>query len=746
MATQDFKRKLTAILSADVKGYSRLMGEDEDATVRTITAYRAVIGSIVQKNRGRVVDSPGDNILAEFASVMDAVRSAVEIQEELKTRNAELPEDRKMEFRIGVNLGDVIHEDERIYGDGVNIAARIESLADGGGICISGSAFEQVKNKLELGYEYLGEHSVKNIAEPVRVYRVLMEPEAVGLVIGEKKDKPRRRERVALALAIVLLLVVGGVIYWRAASPPLKVDSVEKKAFPLPDKPSIAVLPFDNMSDDPKQEYFSDGITEDLITDLSKISGLFVIARNSTFTYKGKPVKVKQVAQELGVRYVLEGSVRKAADQVRINAQLIDASTGHHLWAERYDGNIGDIFALQDKITQKIVAALAVKLTTGEQERSAIVETSSIDAYDAFLQGWEHYLRRTPDDFAKALPYFQNAIELDPNYGRAYASLALTYLNVASYGWVWSLGDLDPATRIRAQLYLEKAMKYPTSVAHRVASEIALNRRRYQESFAEAERAIALDPNDAESLLMMAEVLLFIGRPEEAITTAKKAMLLDPRNIAFPLGLQGQAHFCMEQFDEAASLMERALKLNPNRTGFASTLAAAYAHLGRNQEARSALEIYTKPWLMPANLQRVMYYYPFKNLADADRFANGLLKAGLPGEPSGYYKVLEENRLTGEEIRDLFFGHTQTGLWAGKQQWAISRTRDGKATLLIDSKVIQSGKSWIEGDMLCHQYEKRWEGLKHYISVFRNPEGTPQNKDEYILITDWWMYGVSIKD
>ena len=406
---------------------------------------------------------------------------------------------------------------------------------------------------------------------------------------------------------------------------------------------------------------------------------------------------------------------------------------------------MGNIFALQDRITQKIVAALAVKLTTGEQERFGVSETRSIEAYDAFLQGWEHYLRRTPDDFAKALPYFNNAIELDPDYGRAYAALALTYLEASTYGWWRSMGDLYPTSRIRAQQYLQRAMKNPTSIAHRVASDMALTRRKYQVALAEAELAIALDPNDAEGHMIMAEVLLCVGRPEEAITFAKKAMMLDPRNIAFPLGLQGKAYFCMERFEEAVTLMERALRLNPNRTGFAATLAAAYAHLGREQEARSALDIYTKPWLVPAILQKVMYFFPFKNPEDADRLADGLLKAGLQGKPSGYYKVSEENRLTGEEIKDLFFGHTQTGLWLGRP-WAISRTREGKAALLLDSKVIASGRSWIEGDMLCHQWEKRYEGLKYYISIFRNPEGTPQEKNEYILITDWTVIGASIED
>ena len=425
MVTQEVKRKLTAILSADVKGYSRLMGEDEKGTVRTLYAYREVMANLIQQHHGRVVDAPGDNLLAEFASVVDAVECAVEIQKEFKARNAELPENRRMEFRIGVNLGDVVEEDGKIFGDGVNIAARMESLSDAGGICISGTAFDHVKNKLPIGYQFLGEQSVKNIAEPIRVYRVLMEPEAAGKVIGEKKVKPRQWQRIALGLVVIVIVVAAAVVIWKlytpsvpkpevasqekittrqpekpsatipttpapsveakpkervaspspgkvlkpATPPPPKeeVASKEKMAFPLPDVPSIAVMPFVNMSEDPKQEFFSDGITESVITALSKAPRLFVIARNSTFTYKGKPVKVKQVSEELGVRYVLEGSVQKSGNRVRITAQLIDALTGNHLWAESYDRDLKDRFAVQDEITLKILKAMQVKLTEGEK-------------------------------------------------------------------------------------------------------------------------------------------------------------------------------------------------------------------------------------------------------------------------------------------------------------------------------------------------------------------------------------------
>src|SRR5512139_1615898 len=414
MTTQEVKRKLIAILSADVKGYSRLMGEDEKGTVRTLNAYKEVITGLIQHHHGRVVDAPGDNVLAEFVSVVDAVECAVEIQKELKTRNAELSENCRMEFRIGVNLGDVIEDGEQILGDGVNIAARLESLSEPGGICISGTAFDQVRNKLNLGYKYLGEQTVKNILEPVRVYRVLMEPEAAGKVIGEKKISPRRWQKPVLGLVGILILIAGAVAIWqfglRPSAPALEKADPKKMVLPLPDKPSIAVLPFVNMSDDPKQGYLSDGITENIITGLSKIPRLFVIARNSTFVYKGKGVKVQQAAEDLGVRYVLEGSVQRSGNRVRVTAQLIDALTGNHLWAERYDRDLKDIFALQDEITIKILHGVRVKLTMGGE---VSISQKYAEKYYRGKQGLDCYLK-----LMEASGYYQRFNIQDNNMAR----------------------------------------------------------------------------------------------------------------------------------------------------------------------------------------------------------------------------------------------------------------------------------------------------------------------------------------
>lgn len=496
MGTEKFRRKLAAIISADVEGYSLLMGDDEDATIRTLTTYREAITNLIQQYRGRLVDATGDNFLSEFTSVVDAVNCAVQIQRELSERNADLPENRRMQFRIGINLGDVVDEEDRIYGDGVNIAARVEALADGGGICITRSVYDQVKKRLPLGFEYLGEHSVKNIEEPVRVYRVLMKPEDVGKIIGEKMVPSKQR----------------------------------KMAFPLLDKPSIAVLPFANMSKDPEQEYFADGISEDLITDLSKIPDLLVISRLSSFTYKGKNIKVQQIAEELGALYVIEGSVRKAENRVRINAQLIDAASGHQLWADRYDGDMNDIFALQDKITRKIAASLAVKLTKDDQDRLPQKGTNNLEAYEAYLQGSTiaYSSRYDPEKFAESLPWFEKAIELDPNYNRAYAALAETYIFGSEFGIQSKLGISSRLALMRGINYLQMAMKNPTNVAYRIAARVYTYQSQHEKALDHGMRAIALAPNEYRSNCFMALNMISAGRPDEGIPFAERMRMADP--------------------------------------------------------------------------------------------------------------------------------------------------------------------------------------------------------------------------
>jgi len=482
MTEERARRKLSGILSADAVGYSRLMQADETSTIRTLEDSKSLMSELIEQFKGRVVDAPGDNLLAEFASIVDATECAVKIQRKLKSRNTDLPDNCRMEFRIGINLGDVVEEADRIYGDGVNIAARVESMAEAGGICISGVAYDHVENKLGLEYKNLGEHKLKNIAKPVRVYMIRIATEAPDLQVSRK----------------------------------LK----------LPDKPSIAVLPFTNMSDDPKQEYFSDGMAEDLTTDLSKISGLLVISRNSTFAYKGKSIEAKQIAEKLGVKYLLEGSVRKAGERVRINAQLIDATTDHHLWAERYDGKMDNIFGLQDKITQKIVAALAVKLAKVEQEHLASKETSNIAAYDAFLKGMDYLNRQSRT--GKTLSYFEKAVKLDPNYGRAYAGLARAYDDLSWLNLFEPLGLSFQEARLWMRHYLQLAMKNPTSFASVFNANIMYLERRYEEAIAEIGRALALNPNDARGNWDMARALTAGGRPEEGVEYARMALRIDP--------------------------------------------------------------------------------------------------------------------------------------------------------------------------------------------------------------------------
>jgi TolB-like protein/class 3 adenylate cyclase len=640
VAEEKVTRKLTTILAADVEGYSRLMRADEEATLKSLGEYRDVVDGLIARHDGRVFSTGGDSVLAEFGSAVEAVRCAISCQEEISSRNAEFADDRKLIFRIGVNVGDVMIRDGDLFGDGVNVAARLEGLSEPGGVCISGSVFEQIKHKLSLGFEDMGPQEVKNIAEPVSAYRLVpgQVSVATGATAAAKPSATKRWRMPAIAAAVVVLVaVVGGALWWRPWAPDVEPAAIERMAFPLPDKPSIAVLPFTNMSADPSQEYFADGMTEDLITDLSKLSGLFVIARNSVFTYKGKAVKVRQVAEELGVRYVLEGSVRRAGDQVRINAQLIDATTGGHIWAERYDGSLANVFALQDKVTRRIVLALAVSLTPNEERQQAQSETNNPEAYNAFLQGWEYYRRFTADDFFKAIPYFERAVALDPEFGRAYAALAAIYFGAWQRGYAWT-DKVNPGEGgfsswgqafEKAKENLELAMKNPAPLAFQVASRIHIEERQFDDAIVVADRAVELDPNDPEGYLARGLALAAAGRAEKAVAAAQQGLRLDPHYPWQNLYVLGVARIELGEFQEALAALERASTWSGAYGGTYAATVVAYAHLDRKEEAQAALQTYTDRWRWPPRVERVMEYWPFWREVDIRRFGGGLIKAGL---------------------------------------------------------------------------------------------------------------------
>jgi adenylate cyclase len=628
MAQEGFKRKLTAILSADAVEYSRLMGEDEEATVRILTAYREVLSTLIQQHNGHVLDSPGDNLLAEFVSVVDAVQCAVAVQKEIKARNDELPENRRMQFRIGINLGDVIQEEGRIYGDGVNIAARLEGLAEPGGICISKTAFDHIETKLPYGYEFLGDQTVKNIPKPVGAYRVLMEPRVtVAKKPKEKKSVPMWRTPIlVVAIAVLMLAVAAGIWQFYMQRPVAEPASVEKMAYPLPDKPSIAVLPFVNMSEDPKQEYFCDGLTEEIITALSNVPKLLIIAHNSVFSYKSKPVKVNQVAEELGVRYVLEGSIRKAENEIRITAQLIDALSGHPLWAERYDRNLSEIFAVQDDITKNIITALQVKLTEGEQVRAAAKGTNNLEAYIKYLQAIDKISQFNIESNALGKQLAQEAITLDPEYAMAYIALHRSHLMD-----VWLGTSKSPKQSIAKAMELtQKAIELDETYAeaHGHLGFLYSMIGQHDKAVAKGEQAVALNPNSAYAHMILGHTLRFAGRHQEAIPEYKKAIRLNPippTNYLFGLGL---AYAWTGQYEEAIKWCEKAVHNDPNSFMAHLMMIVVYSLSGRDEGARAeaAEALRINPNFSVEEFERAV---KIKNKMEKERFIGTLRKAGL---------------------------------------------------------------------------------------------------------------------
>jgi adenylate cyclase len=629
MAEEGFKRKLTAILSADVAGYSRLMGEDEAETVKTLNTYKEIMSTLIKQHRGRVVDSPGDNLLAEFASVVDAVQCAVSVQKELQARNADLPENRRMEFRIGINLGDVIEEENRIFGDGVNIAARLEALAEPGGICVSKTSFDHIESKLPLGYEYLGEQTVKNIPKPVGAYRVLMEPRVT--VAGEpEKDKrsPVKRMSILIGIAAVIVLAVAvGIWQLYSLRPTIEPASVEKMAFPLPEKPSIAVLPFNNLSGDPTQDYIADGISENIISALSKISEMFVIARNSTFTYKGKPVKVQRVSEELGVRYVMEGSAQKIGNHIRITAQLIDAANGHHLWSEKYDRDMKDFFAIQDEITLQIIRAMRVQLTKGEQASITGKGTKNLDAYLKATQANEQFYRMNKNGSMKAKELAKEAIALDPNYAFPYASLANAHMLDV---WFKFSPSPEESMRLAAQA-AQKALDLDDSDprVYSALNNLYIMQRQYEKAIAAAERQLELSPSGARSYRGMAVVLRFLGRYSEAIPFAEQAIRLDPYPPAIAFRHLGDCYRNAGRYEEATTAFKKALQKNPDDIFTHIGLAITYVKMGREEEARAEAKevIRIHPKFSIAQYTKGEH---IKHLPKVDEYIESMRKAGLP--------------------------------------------------------------------------------------------------------------------
>jgi TolB-like protein len=577
------ERRLAAILAADVAGYSRLMGADEEGTLERLKALRReLVDPKIAEHHGRIVKTTGDGLLVEFASVVDAVRCAVAVQQAMPERNTSVAADSRIELRIGINLGDVIVEGDDLYGDGVNIAARIEALADAGGVFVSNTVHDHVRDRLPFVFEDLGEQQVKNIARPVRVYRVRD--------LGAAK-------------------------------------STSAPALPLPDKPSIAVLPFANMSGDPEQEYFADGMVEEIITALSRIRWLFVIARNSSFTYKGQAVDVKQVGRELGVRYVLEGSVRKAGGRVRITGQLIDATSGTHLWADRFDGSLEDIFDLQDKVAISVAGVIEPTLQAAETARSVNRPTKDLTAYDLYLRALAAFYTRTKERTFEALGLLEQAIAIDRHYSPALAWAAMCHMTLVRDGWTE-----EPEISRRkgidlAQRALEAGANDPRVLAN-AANALGMFGEDIGTMIGLVDRALALNPSYARGWFVSGLLRVFAGQHDLAIKHAETAMRLSPRErVGTPPSLMGLAYFFKRQFDEAAAKLLLALQDHPGFPSSYRTLAACYAHMGRLDEARAIvarLRAIT-PQVVPSEV-------PFRNPEDRELYLSGLRLA--IGEPA----------------------------------------------------------------------------------------------------------------
>jgi adenylate cyclase len=622
----EVERRLTAILAIDVVGYSRLMEADEVGTLARLKALRAdIIDPTVAKHHGTIVKTMGDGLLIEFSSIVEAVEAAVTVQRASLARNGDLPEAQRIRFRMGINLGDVIVEDGDIFGDGVNVAARLEAFASPGGICVRREVRDQIRGKLDLAFEDMGEVEVKNIARPVRVDRILLDGQ-LAASSGSPAIKGSTAKRW-IAVGALLLALFGAGLWWQQA-PDVEPASRDRMAFELPDEPSIAVLPFDNLSDDPEREVFVDGFTDNIITTLAQVPRLFVIARNSTFAYKGKPIKVRQVAEELGVEYVLHGSIQRSGETLRISAQLVNALSGEYVWAARYDRNMKGVFALQDEIAFNILTALEVALTEGERARIVRAQTENLEAYLRYLQAARHYRHFTREDNERARQLAEQAIALDPEFAGAWLYLGWTHQIAARFGWSPSAGEsYERATEI-AQEALSLDDKDPG--VYSLLGAVHRSQRNFDEALAMGRRAVALAPNVADYHANLAVTTYYAGDFEETIALVKAAMRLHPNFPDWYLYRIGVAYRMLGRYGEAEAALKQFYDRLPKRNLLSITaLAATYGMMGRDAEAR-ALVAEARELDPDASVERVAKMHYFRDPTHLERILDALREAGLP--------------------------------------------------------------------------------------------------------------------
>lgn len=672
MAGSSTKQRLAAILAADAAGYTRLMRDDESATMATLDHYRGIFRRHTEANRGRLVDTAGDSVLAIFEVASGAVGASLAIQDDLADCNRALPQTRQMHFRIGVHLGDVMEKaDGTIYGTGVNIAARLEGLAAPGTIAASDIVRGAVEDRIDVGFVSLGEHEVKNVDRPILAYRVVSGDDTTVAT----PTSPSKLRLGGAAVVVIAFVAVLGTATMQGGGLDRSTPRERSSELPLPDMPSIAVLPFINLSDDAQQEYLADGLTDDLITDLSKKSGLFVIARNSSFAYKDKPTNAREVSLDLGVKHVLKGSVRRTGDNVRINAQLIDAQSGHHLWAERYEAPFANVLDLQEQVLEQVVSNLAVELKVGAPFGLPEASETTVDeAYDTLLKGKGLYRMRTPTDNMEAIALFEKAIDLDPDYSRAYASLAAAWWDRVNLNWELTHGYAWNRSFERAVVNLNKAMAMsPTPEMYRLHAEMLVVWGRLEEAEAEIDLAIALDPNSPENQLTKATIFTRSGRAEEAEQYARVAKRFDPHFRADIMRVLALARFHQGHYRDAAKLLERVVAQDLEVAMDYTTLTSLYGHLDDHVAANTSREAYDQAMTdigAPMTVQDLgFWWYTDSYHYDSDYIEQvklGLRKAGVPEGPGQPHRFDEYKALLHQDYESWYHVDGATTIDAAK--------------------------------------------------------------------------------